>query len=226
MRMGDNDRDKPPPPSPQRQTPWDQQPWGPPPMPRRNTNALLYDQSSPAVPFPTEIMKAETGMFTVSGGAADLGVIRLPFNEAAMAERLAADPEFYRRLAAHGASELRAYAASINTSGQDNVAVVVKGEVTEIADGFDQVAATLTTQDGILTPQAAAKAAAIVSKIRNAYAALCTDHPELLKIAKICFAGMALYQFGHAPEGWAGLIAYAVIEKVRLSDFIKTKKGE
>jgi hypothetical protein len=43
----------------------------------------------------------------------DTEVIRAPFSEASIAERLAADPEFYKRLAIHVALELRAHATGL-----------------------------------------------------------------------------------------------------------------
>jgi len=228
--MADSDQDQPPPHRPQ--STWvPDEPWQPSPIaPRRALNA-----HSTFVPAPPETLtvalsggamaqaKAGATVSATSAVAADGEVVRAPFSEAGIAERLAADPEFYRRLATYVASELRAYAASIDTERQANVSHDVKGRVIEIGDDFDEAAAALETQDGLLTPAAAAKAASIVSKARNAYTALCSDHPYLLKVAKICFVGMALFQFGHVPEGWAGLIAYAVVEGVKLPEFMGPK---
>jgi len=172
--------------------------------------------------------KAEAGEVTYPVtshmGGVNIETAGAPFSEAA--ERLAADPEFYKRLARFAAAELRSYADTINTQGQANAASVIKGRVTEVADGFDDAATALETQNGILTPEAAAKAAAIISKVRDAFSALCSDHRDLLRIARICFAGMALYQFGHVPDGWAGLIATAVIGGQEVFDIIRGPKGK
>jgi hypothetical protein len=243
--MADNDQDQPPPPRP---APWFlNQPNDDPSYRPPQRNSALHDTFVPMASGAAAVAQAGTSSPTpsanLSGAAAvarageirgevkssitvETDVIRAPFSEAGIAERLVADPEFYRRLASFAATELRAYAADIDTSDQGNANVVIKGRVTEIADGFDETASALTTQNGILTPEAAAKAAVIVSKVRAAYAALCSDHPDLLKIAKICVGGMALYHFGHVPAEWAGLISYAVIGNEKLSDFIGGKKKD
>lgn len=179
------------------------------------------DRDQPPPPRPETVALAGTVTIqTKSALTVQTAVVRAPFSEADIAERVTSDPEFYRRLAAFIASELRTYGDGIDTQDRANASHVIRGKVTELADGFDQAASALTTQNGILTPEAAARAAAIVSKVRNAYAALCSDHPDLVKVAKICLAGLALYQFGHVPEGWAGLISYAVIERKNVSDIL------
>lgn len=96
--------------------------------------------------------------------------------------------------------------------------------MTEVADGFEEAASTLAVQDGILTPAAAQKAAAIVTKIREVYAALCSDHPELLRLTAIGLAGYALHQFGGMSADLAGLISYAVIKGEKLTDILPGRR--
>jgi CRP-like cAMP-binding protein len=230
--MADNDQDMPPPPPPRPRQPWvsDQSDYSP-HMPSNRRNAALYETPFVAGPAPETVELTGSSTIRLNATATatvtvDAEVVRAPFSEFLIAERLAADPEFYRRLATHVASELRAYASSVDTQGQANASHVIKGRVTEVADGFDEAASTLAPQDGILTPAAAQKAAAVVSKIREAYAALCSDHPELLQIAAVGLAGYALHQIGGVSADLAALISYAVVKKEKLTDIFAIWKGK
>ena len=222
--MANNDQDRPPP--PRTQQPWvPEQPWDASQYQMRR-NSVLLDQP-PAMPTTGKTVELAATSTIKTSVTIDMEVIRAPFSEAGIAERLASDPQFYRRLAAHVASELRAYAGSVDTQGQANASHVIKGQVTDVADGFDEVASTLAGKNGILTPEAAQKAAAIISKVRDAYAALCTEHPALLEVAAIGLAGLSLHLIGGMSYDLAGVVSYAVIKKEKLADiFGGWKKGD
>jgi hypothetical protein len=170
------------------------------------------------------VVKAETGSFRLEGGDATLEVHRAPFSESGMAERLIADPVFYRNLAAFLASELRRQTDIAD--GQGNSGLVIKGQLTELAEGFENVA-TVLTPEGILTRQAAEQAALIITNLRDAFAAFSEDHPELCQLAVIGLAGYALHLFGGITADIGALISYAVVKKEKLSDiFSSWKKGK
>jgi hypothetical protein len=224
--MADNDKDPPPPLRPH--------PWVPnqsddsPRMRPAQSNASLYGPATFDVVRTAETA-ALTGRATIQAKATvtvEAEVIYAPFREAGIAERLASNPEFYSRYAAHVAFELRVLADSIDTQGQANADHAIKGRVTEVADAFDEAASTLATQNGILKPAVAQKAAAIVSKIRDTYVALCLDHPEILQIAAIGLAGYALHQIGGVSADLAALISYAVIKKEKLTEIFSTQKDK
>src|SRR6267142_4828510 len=137
--------------------------------------------------------KAEAGSIYMESHAT-LEVHSPPFSEAGMAERFVTDPLFYRNLAAFVASELRRQADSEHGNG--NSGLVIKQQMTELAEGFESVATILTPHEGILTPQAAQQAAEIIIKIRDAYVAFIENHPKLCQLAVIALAGYALHQFG------------------------------
>lgn len=98
-------------------------------MPNSQRNTALYETPFVAGPAPETVELTGTATIRSSATATvtvDAEVIRAPFSEFGIAERLTADPEFYRRLAAHVALELRAYANSIDTQGQANASNVIK----------------------------------------------------------------------------------------------------
>jgi hypothetical protein len=151
-------------------------------------------------------------------------VHRAPFSEAAMAERFAADPVFYRNLASFVASELRRQADGVESQG--NSGQVIKGQLTELAEGFENTAAILATHEGVLTPQAAQQAAEIITKLRDTYAAFVESHPELFQLVVIGFAGCVLHQFGGVTADIGLLVSYAVLKREKLSDILSVKKDK
>jgi hypothetical protein len=160
--------------------------------------------------------KVEAGQFNVKVSDATMEIQNPPFNEVEMAERFATDPTFYRNLAAFVASELRRQAE--HADGQSNSGQVIKGQLTELAEGFDSVGAALTVSDGILTPEAAQQASEMITKLRDTYAAFSESHPELIQLAVVGFAGFVLHQFGGASADIGLLVSYAVVKKEKLSD--------
>jgi hypothetical protein len=164
--------------------------------------------------------KAEAGdITTVVTTSTDViaEVIRAPFSEVMIAERLTANPEFFRGLVSLVASELRKQGDAIDTQGQHNENSSIKGQLIDIADGFDQAASALTTQNGILTPTAAQIAAQIITKVRDAYGAFCLAHPEVVRLAGIFVAGYVLHAIGGVSADIAALVSYAVVQKEELS---------
>jgi hypothetical protein len=150
--------------------------------------------------------------------SADATVTRAPFSEPGMAERFVADPMFYRNLAAFVASELRRQADGID--GQGNLGTATKSQLTELADGFHEIATGLTTRNGILTPQAASLVASLVTNLRAIYAAIMESHPALLDLASIGLAAYAFHQFGYADPNLSLIISAAVVKKEKLVDVI------
>jgi hypothetical protein len=170
--------------------------------------------------------KAETGGVTVGVTTSVevlTEVVRAPFSEAMIAERLAADPEFFRTLILSVASELKKQADAIDTQNQDNEKHSIKGQLLELADGFDQAASELTTHSGILTAAAVQKAAEIISKVRDAYSAFCSAHPEVVRLAGIFAAGYVLHMIGGVSADISALISYAIIQKEELSKLLPKK---
>jgi hypothetical protein len=171
----------------------------------------------------TEV-KLEATAFAMTGGKATMEVHRAPFSEAGMAERFIADPVFYRNLAAFAASELRRRADTVEDQG--NSGQVIRGQLTELAEGFENAAAVLAAHDGILTPQAAQHAAKIVTQLRDAYAAFRESNPGLFDLAVIGFAGYVLYQFGGFDPNLSLLISSAVVKNEKLADVISAWLGK
>ena len=169
-------------------------------------------------------IRAETGELKIEGGSATMEVHHAPFSEAEMAERFVADPVFYRNLAVFVGLELRRQAE--NVEGQGNNGPVVKGQLTELAEGFESVAGVLAVHDGILTPHAAQQAAEIVAKLRDTYAAFRESNPGLFDLAVIGLAGYALHQFGGVTADIGLLVSYAVVKKEKLADIFSSWTGK
>lgn len=167
-------------------------------------------------------MKAEAGSLTLTGHDVELRVGRAPFSEPGMAERFSANPNFYRNLAAYVASEIRREAESVESKG--NLGASTKSQLNELADGFNEVATGLTADNGVLTPEAASAAAALVTGLRSAYAAIVENHPELIKLTSIGLAAYALSHFGNFDLDLSLLISTAVVTKEKLSDIMKAWK--
>src|SRR4051812_20586580 len=91
---------------------------------------------------PANQLQAETGALELRGGDAIMQVHR--FDEPMVRERLISDPAFYRNLASFVASECRRQADAVEAEG--NSGQVIKSQLTELADGFEGVAAALTTE--------------------------------------------------------------------------------
>jgi hypothetical protein len=189
-----------------------------------NMTADTGSLSGTPLPLRDALLTAESGEIRVNTSqnvSLTRNIGRAPFSEAGMAERFTADPVFYRNLAAFVASELRRQAD--NVDGQGNSGQVIKGQLTELAEDFENTAAALTTE-GILTPQAAQQAAEIITKLRDSFAALTESHPELFQLAVIGFAGYVLHQFGGVTADIGLVVSYAVIKKEKLADIFSSWK--
>jgi len=169
----------------------------------------------------TEV-KAEAGEVKVEISDATLEVHRGPFSQFAMAERFASDPVFYQNLARFAALELRRQANSIDSLGNSDLAL--KGQLTELAEGFENTAAVLTVGEGDSAPQAALQAANIIGKVRDAYSAFWENHPQFMKFAGIVLAGYVLHQLCGVSADLSAMIYYAVVRNERLSDILPSSK--
>jgi hypothetical protein len=195
------------------------------PLPLRGAEAKAEAGGHTSQPLRGAEAKAEAGSVSVevsSNVSVTAEVDRAPFSEAGMAERFTADPVFYRNLAAFAASELRTQADSADSQG--NSGPVIKGQLTELAEGFESAATVLTVREGILTPQAALQAAEIINKLRDSFATFTENHPELFQLAVIGFAGYVLHQFGGVTADIGLLVSYAVVKKEKLSDIFSSWK--
>jgi hypothetical protein len=165
---------------------------------------------------------AEGAVVVSSHVTVDAEVIRAPFSEPGMAERFVADPEFYRNLAGFVASEIRRQADGIQ--GKGNLEASTKSQLTELADGFQEIATGLTTTNGVLTPQAASVVASLVTKLRTTYVAIMENHPEIIQLTSIGLFAYAFQHFGIADPDLSLLISAAVVKKEKIADIIKAWK--
>jgi hypothetical protein len=166
----------------------------------------------------SSVAQAQGGSIVLTQSEVQLKIGRTPFSEPGMVERFIADPTFYRNLAAYVASEIRRQAETVDNKG--NLGASTKSQLTELADGFSEIAMGLTTQNGLLTPQAAAVAASLVTKLRETYAAIMKSHPELIQLASIGLAAYAFHHFGDFDPNLSLLVSAAVVKKEKLVDVI------
>ena len=163
---------------------------------------------------------------------------RAPFSEHGIAERLAQNPDFYRRLAEHVASELSREISSLNSQRPNGAARrevhdVITREVGRFKIGFEQVAAELAvvgqTDDQAVKARALQAAAQAIVKIRDGFAQWCEKHPTIatsfMELAAIGLASYALHQFAGATGDIAAFISYAVVRKEKLSDILSAGRS-
>jgi hypothetical protein len=155
----------------------------------------------------------------------DAKVIRAPFSEAGIAERLAENPEFYRQLLHFAANNLRNEASNYKVEvGKANSAAVVRAELHALADRFEGAAEVLEGK----SPDRFATAANLVSQIRSQVAGFADNHPELANgffdLAAVVLGCYALHQIG-ASGDVAAFVSYAVIKREKLSEIIKAWRG-
>src|SRR5258706_2558241 len=137
-------------------------------------------------------------------------VTRAPFSEPGIAERIASDPEFYRRLASMVSDELKRAVALYEGKPQANSNQIIKGELIRLQQGFETVANELADKK----PGAFERAAKAIVSLRDGFAEWHANHTELVaaieELAVIALAGYVLHQFGGATGDTAALISYAV----------------
>jgi hypothetical protein len=84
-------------------------------------------------------LSARTSIGVAAGISTAVGVgTRAPFSPSGIAEHLAADPEFYRRMATMIASELTLEIAKL--TGHGNAEQVIKNELVTLQTGFTEIA--------------------------------------------------------------------------------------
>lgn len=145
----------------------------------------------------------------------DAEVNRAPFNPIAIAERIAENPEFYRRLASFIASELANEAE--RCKGQGNAEHIIKGQLLQQAGGFADLA-------GHIAAQAYDKAANVVISIRDGLVTFSENHPQLVanieSLSVICLSTFILGDLGVSPN-LSALISVAIVNGEKLTDLIK-----
>ncbi|WP_316237879.1 hypothetical protein [Bradyrhizobium sp. SZCCHNR1015] len=142
-------------------------------------------------------------------------VIRAPFSPIGIAEKLAENPEFYRRLAETIASEL-AREAAIHT-GSGNTQHVIRGELQKLEQGFGQMAQ-------LIAAKTYDKAAEVVLSLRDGLIAFDHSHPELVDIfGKIAAVSLGTYLLGclGVPAVLGVLVSASVVKSEKLSDLLK-----
>lgn len=159
------------------------------------------------------------------GMSTDAEVVRAPFSEIGVAERLAQNPEFYRQLMLFAAAALRKQAESYPVhAGQGNSAAVIKGEMNAEADRYERAAVALDSE----ASDRFATAAKIVIEIRDQIVGFAENHPELTRVffelSGVVAGCFALTHIGVSPE-LSGLISAAVVKREKLSEVIGAWRG-
>jgi hypothetical protein len=157
----------------------------------------------------------------------DAELIRAPFSEVEIAERLAKDPEFYRDLLQFAAAQLRRDAANYAVQrGQENSASVIKAELNAKADKYERAAAALDSK----ASDRFASAAKIIVEIRDQIVGFAENHPELtktfLELTSVVFGCYALHKIGGAQADVSAFVTYAVVRKEKLSEIIAAWGGK
>lgn len=165
---------------------------------------------------------AQINEIAVAEDTVDAEVVRAPFSEAGIAERLAANPDFYVRLFRFAADELKREIVRFEAKpGEGNSAAVISVELIEFQRGFERVATDIEGENS----DRFSRAATNIVAIRNAVAQFCETHPALVQpffqIAAVTAGCYALHQIGGASGDIAALISYAIVKKEKLSDILK-----
>ena len=182
----------------------------------------LFKQPEPE----KRVVQLESGTFVFGGAGGTITASPFPasFGLETIVERLAEDPEYYRRMASHLASEI-GFAVQKLEGQTGNSVEIIRGELVRLQEGFAQLSQSLAEK-------AFEKAAAVVVGLRDGLADWCASHPELVdtlqKIAVIGFGTIFLHQVCGIEPSLSGLIAYSVVQRDKLSDVSrgsKEKKG-
>ncbi len=168
---------------------------------------------------PAKTMVTATANITLSTGVSvSAEVIRAPFSPIGIAEHIAKDPEFYRRLALFVASELAHEAAKY--TGQGNTEQTIRGELVALEEGFSDVAKQIASK-------AYDKAAQAVISMRAGLVTFSENHPQLVanieSLGAICLSTYVLGTLG-VPMVLSALISASVVKGEKLSDLIKAWK--
>jgi hypothetical protein len=174
----------------------------------------------------------DQGAYGLNGFSAELTVSRAPFSEAAIAERMAQDPQFYQRLAAFIAGEFDGQIGKRNSTLRgSNSDQMITAEVVRFRDAFQAVGTELQdvnqTTDPARRSARIAKAAKAAFEICTRFSHWCGEHPGLvrpmLELSAVGLAMHGLHQMG-APPGEALWVAYAIVRNEKLSDIFGQQK--
>jgi hypothetical protein len=217
--MTDNDQDNPATP----QTPFVPQQWF---EPTRLPQQGVFETGGSLVTPPSggAMINIEGGAVRAVGGQFE--ITRAPFSEAAIAESLARDPEFYRQLMQMAAATLRRDAENYPVPvGQGNSAAIIKAELIATAEKFENAVLVLDSH----APDRFATAAKAVVEIRDQIVGFAKNHPALTKgffqLSGVIFGTFALCQIG-VPVTLSALIAAAVVQDEKLSKVIAACRGQ
>ena len=176
------------------------------------------------------MVQAEAHAAGIAAVTANASVIRAPFSILGIIERIEADPEAYRRLAASVASELSRElelrpSNTPNEQDRRQEFDAVTQEIARYRDGFDAVAAAIaagiSTADARVKQSAFERAASVVIVMRDGLVKWCKAY-SLPKILVIGSAVITLHRFGDTSGDLALLASYAVVERVDLAALLKT----
>jgi hypothetical protein len=152
--------------------------------------------------------------------------IELPFSEIAIAERLAADPDFYRRLFRFAADELtREMILSEGKPLKGNSGAVISTELVLFQLGFDSAATDLESSNSDRFTRAAKTLAAI----RDSVGQFCENYPALARtffqLPAVTLGVYVLHQVG-VPAELGALISAAIIRNEKLADLLGRSSKE
>lgn len=228
--MADDDKE-PAPPQPPGWVPdqvWD--------MPYQRRNNALYDSQPNFVPPPQPLPQSPTHV--IQGGppspvTVDADVIPapevrtvLPFSEVAIAERLASDPEFYRRLFRFAADESKREIDRFEARpGEGNSAAIISAELIEFQRGFEAAATDLESEN----PDRFARAAKTIVAIRDSIGRVCENYPILARtffqLPAVTLGVYVLHQVG-VPAELGALISAAIVRNEKLADLLGRRSKE
>lgn len=145
----------------------------------------------------------------------DAEVIRAPFSLVGIAEQLASDPEYHRRLALFVAAEL-AHAA-VRCTGRGNADQVIKTELLRLERGFATMAAHIAAK-------AYDKAAEVVVSLRDGLIAFHEHHTQLVdNLGSLAAVSLSTYVIlGQLSVPVVGvLVSASVVKNEKLADLLK-----
>jgi hypothetical protein len=214
------------------------------PLPPRSTIVIQGGPASPPfrppvnedVPITGVALSTEGGTYTISGAAdvtVDADVIpapevtsQLPFSEIAIAERLAANPDFYRRLLRIAADELkREIVLSEGKPLTGNSGAVISAELGLFQRGFDSAATDLESSNSDRFTRAGKTLAAI----RDSVGQFCENYPALARtffqLPAVTLGVYVLHQVG-VPAELGALISAAIVRNEKLADLLGRRSKE
>jgi hypothetical protein len=165
---------------------------------------------------------ASTGIAVGAGIAVGMSTVvtRAPFSPGGIAERIANDPDYYRRLSEFASAELTQEIAKFH--GQGNADLVIKGELVKLQQGFAEIAKHISAK-------AYDAAAAVVVSLKDGLVAFHDSHPELVDIfGKLAAVSLSTYTLGAigVPVALGVLVTASVVNSEKLADILKAWMGK